>query len=122
MDSFTGVGALPTWEQVLASLIKPPIGNLRDGHKPSQPEAAKPDLCDYTTFLSPSRDTKNMTLSGNAGWIWWAHQGPNLSHMHYSALKDCSPCLSSTGSDRCRVASYLACSKQLKHANSGCSR
>ena len=50
------------------------------------------------------------SLSWNAGWIWWAHWGCNLSHMHYFALKGDGPCLSSTGSDTCRVkdTSWLA--------------
>ena len=51
-------------------------------------------------------------------WECWmnqcAHQGHDLSHMCYSAPKGCSSCLSSTRSDRCRVASYLAHSQATK--------
>ena len=49
-----------------------------------------------------------MTLSRNTGWIWWAHWGHDLSCMCYFAPKDCGLSLSSTGSDKHRMASYLA--------------
>ena len=55
MDSFADVGALPTWEQVLTSLIKPPDWQLRDGHEPPQPKAAKPDLWDPATSFEPTQ-------------------------------------------------------------------
>ena len=56
--------------------------------------------------LSPPRDAK-MWLFRDAGWIWWSHQGHDLFWMCYFTPKGCGPCLSSTKSDRCRVASYL---------------
>ena len=36
-----------------------------------------------------------------------AHWGHDLSHRHLFVLKHCGPCHSDTGSDSCRVASYL---------------
>ena len=39
----------------LPALSNHQIGNLRDGCKPSQPEAAKPDLWDYGAFYEPTQ-------------------------------------------------------------------
>ena len=48
------------------ALLKHQIGNLRESHELPQPKAAEPDIWDPATSLSPPRDARNVTLSGDA--------------------------------------------------------
>ena len=72
----------------------------------------------HTVFTNQSSFHKFLyvcvTALRDTGWIWWAHWGHNLSHMHYFTPKGCGLCHSDTGSDSHRVASYLTNLQTIK--------
>ena len=41
------------------------IGNLRDGHEPSQPKAAEPDLWDPATSFEPTQGCQKFNPTGD---------------------------------------------------------
>ena len=60
----------------------------------------------HPAFPERATHTHYIYILGDAGWIWWAHWGHNLSQVHLFTLKGCGPCHSNTGSNSHRVASY----------------